>query len=396
MRRSSLAIKCLAVALALPIANAANADVQFLGSLSTGMAGAGLALPMLAYTEHANPALFSYLPKHFNFDAPDIQLYTRGVSINDLQSDFSNVQNGGVSQSTITKLAQTLGNRTVQLGIGADVGFGFGGFVLGASGGALVQGVPNKALIADSNAGVFNNVTSGTVPNVNTADAYDAYGYGYYSIDAAYGAEIPYSKVQTDPRIAAGLRVRFISSYYTHQLANSQLISNEVAAGTINTNAFENFTGSSAGEVNVLNNRGVGADLGLQTAFGPNKNFYGALQVRNILQPSIAFRGTLPADQTLGLVGETTVNPFVTMYDLGAGATLSHNKLNVGVDLADIGNRGNSQELRLGANYDITKIISVQGGYSSLNGFAAGISIYGINLAVSNRIPFTLSTVFRF
>src|SRR5665213_84099 len=103
MRRFSTATKILAIAVTLAGTGAAFADVQFLGSVSTGMAGAGLALPMLAYTEHANPALFSYLPKHFNCDTPNIEVYTRGVSISDIQSDFGNVQNGVVSQSNITK-----------------------------------------------------------------------------------------------------------------------------------------------------------------------------------------------------------------------------------------------------------------------------------------------------
>ena len=97
---------------------------------------------MLAYTEHANPALFSYLPKHFNFDMPNIQIYTQNVSISDLRNNFSNVPNGGVNSSTsnnIGTLAQTFGNKTIQFGVGGDVGFSFGGLVVGASGGAVVM-----------------------------------------------------------------------------------------------------------------------------------------------------------------------------------------------------------------------------------------------------------------
>ena len=102
--------------------------------------------------------------------------------------------------------------------------------------------------------------------------------------------------------------------------------------------------------------------------------------------PRQHFAATLPFDQAVvHTLGETTINPFATMYDAGVGATLMNKKLNVALDFADMGNRGNSQEARLGADYDIAKGFAVQCGYSSLNGWAAGVSVFGFNLAVSNR-----------
>ncbi len=407
MHRSSFAIKCLAVALALPIASIAAADVQFLGSVSTGMAGAGLALPMLAYTEHANPALFGYLPRHFTFMEPNIQVYTRGVSISDIQNNISNPSNGGGSNSSAAKLAQQFGNKVIQLGVGADIGFGFSGFVVGASGGVIVQGNPNAALIADTNSGALSTaITSQNPGGLNPNDQYDAYGFGYYSLDFAYGMKIPYSKKDSDPTIAAGLRVRVVKSYYTHQVLGASQIVNNAGAGQINNpdlNAFENDNlTNSLTDVSVNTASGVGADLGFQTAFGPTKNYYGAFQIRNLVQPNVGFNATNPGQagnsglSSAASLNFSQVNPFVTMFDLGAGATLASTKLNLALDFVDIGNKGNSQEVRFGADYDIVKGISVQAGVSSLNGLSLGVSLLGFNFAFSNRIPFSLSTAFRF
>lgn len=379
MQRLSNASKCLAVALALPIAGSVRADVQFLGSASTGMAGAGLALPMFWNTESANPALFSYSPKGFFFQVPNIQLFTRNISVSDLQSNFGNVSNGGLNSSNLSTFAQTFGDNDKQFGVAADIGFGFSGFVLGASGGALVRTHPNASLQADVKAGK-------AIQNYNLNDALDGYGYGYYSLDFAYGHEIPYSKNPDDPRLAAGLRVRAMRSYYSHQYVNGAAI---IGGSTTSTLAPE-MTGN-----NTISANGVGADAGLHAAFGPSKNYYVAVQVRNLVQPKIGVNGTLPQDQTLGVIGETSVNPFVTQYDLGLGATPIKG-LNLALDGIDLGNYGHSQEMRLGADYEFAKIFSVQGGYSSRNGWAAGAGIFGFTVAVSKQIPISLSYAFRF
>ena len=113
------------------------------------------------------------------------------------------------------------------------------------------------------------------------------------------------------------------------------------------------------------------------------------------MQPKIGVAATLPQDQTAGVIGEMSVNPFRTMYDLGAGATPIKG-LNLAVDGIDLGNRGNSQELRVGADYEFAKFFSVQGGYSSRNGWAAGAGIFGFTVAVSKQIPISLSYAFKF
>ena len=79
-----------------------------------------------------------------------------------------------------------------------------------------------------------------------------------------YGAEIPYSKKEADPRISAGLRLRIIRAYYTHQQANTGTIVNAVLGNAINANTVDVGLASPAGH--VLSNNGVGADFGLQTA----------------------------------------------------------------------------------------------------------------------------------
>lgn len=379
MPRFSIASKCLAVALALPLANAARADVQFLGSASTGMAGAGLALPMFWNTESANPALFSYSPKKFFFLIPNIQVFTRNISLSDLQSNLGTVSNGGLNASNLATFAHTFGDNDKQFGIAADLGIGYSGFVLGASGGALVRTHPNASLQAD--------VKSGTaIQNYNTADALDGYGYGYYSIDFAYGHEIPYSKNPDDPRLSAGLRIRAMRSYYSHQFVNG----NAIISGASTSTLAPEMNGN-----NTISSNGIGADAGFHAAFGTNKNYYAALQVRNFVQPKIGFNATLPQDQTTGVIGETRVNPFATQYDLGVGATLSKG-FNVAVDGVDLGNYGNSEELRVGADYEFAKFFSVQAGYSSRNGWAAGAGIFGFTVAISQQIPISLSYAFRF
>ena len=91
----------------------------------------------------------------------------------------------------------------------------------GASGGAIVRTHPNASLQADVKSGA-------AIQNYNIGDALDGYGYGYYSIDFAYGHEIPYSKNPTDPRLSAGLRLRAMRSYFSHQFVNgTQIINGE-------------------------------------------------------------------------------------------------------------------------------------------------------------------------
>ncbi|MHB8637647.1 MAG: hypothetical protein ACYC96_14360 [Fimbriimonadaceae bacterium] len=379
MLRASTATKCLALGLAWPSFGVAHADVQFLGSASTGMAGAGLALPMFWNTESANPALFSYSPKAFFFQVPNVQLFTRNISLSDLQSNFGNVSNGGLNSRNLSTFARTFGDNDKQFGVAADIGIGFSGFVFGASGGAIVRTHPNASLQAD--------VKSGTaIQNYNLADTLDGYGYGYYSLDFAYGHEIPYSKNPTDPRLSGGLRVRAMRSYYSHQFVTGAAI---VSGATTSTLAPE-----MAGN-NTISSNGIGVDAGFHLAFGTNRNYYAAFQVRNLVTPKIGVAATLPQDQTRGVVGETTVNPFATMVDLGVGATPVKG-LNIALDGIDLGNRGNSQEMRLGADYEFAKFFSVQAGYSSRNGWAAGAGIFGFTVAISHQIPISLSYAFRF
>ncbi|HLK17248.1 MAG TPA: hypothetical protein VKT78_20760 [Fimbriimonadaceae bacterium] len=379
MHRTSIAVTCLAAAFVLPLAATAKADVQFLGSASTGMAGAGLALPLFWNTESANPALFSYSPKSFFFQVPDIQIFTRNISYSDLQSNFGNISGGGLNSSNLATFAQTFGDNDKQFGIGADLGIGVNGFVFGASGAALVRTHPNASLQADVKSGK-------PIQNYNPNDSLDGYGYGYYSIDFAYGREIPYTKNAADPRVAAGLRVRAMRSYYSHQFVTG----NQIIAGSTSATLSPEMGGN-----NTLSNNGVAADLGVHMAFGETKNYYAAAQIRNLIQPRIGVAATLPQDQTTGVIGETTVNPFATMLDLGVGATPVKG-LNLALDGIDLGNRGNSQEMRAGVDYEFAKFFSVQGGYSSRNGWAAGAGIFGFTVAVSRQIPISLSYAFRF
>ena len=83
------------------------------------------------------------------------------------------------------------------------------------------------------------------------------------------------------------------------------------------------------------------------------------------------------------------------MVNLGVGAILAKG-LNAAVDGIDLGNRGNSQELRVGADYEFSEIFSVQAGYSSRTGWAAGAGIFGFTVAVGQQIPISLSYAFRF
>lgn len=377
--RNSAILKPLALSVLVPMATFAVADIQFFGPAQTGMAGAGLALPIFANTEHADPAMFSYIQK-FQFLTPTIQAYLRNLTLSDLRDNFGNISGGGVNSSNLSSFAHTFGDNTKQLGLGGDIGVGFGGFVIGASGGALVETVPSKQLQADVKSGIpLQNY------NINS-DALDAYGYGFYSIDAAYGAVIPYSKNPVDPRVSAGVRLRVIKPYYTHQFVTGA----QIVTGSTNATLSPEMMGS-----NTLSNNAFGVDFGLHAAFGQDKNFYTAMQVRNLNSPGGGFNATLPFDQTKGVIGETSVNPFVTQYDIGLGATLEK-KADMALDVIDVGNRAGLQDLRVGVDYRISSAFSLQGGYSSRNGWAAGIGFFGISVAVSNQFPLTIAAAFKF
>lgn len=368
----------LALSATLFVPMTARADWQFLGTRRIGMAGAGLALPFNANDESANPALYAYLHSSFAPLMPSFGFFSNNISLSDFSKLVGSVSSGGVSTSKLASFAQTFGNNDKQLGVNGSLGFSFDGFVISGAGSADVKTVPNAALQSD----VQNKVL---LANFNPGDALDGYGYGYYSYEVAYGRFLnPKPTVTTQPRIAVGLRIKQLKSYFDHAYVNG----GQIAAGSTSATQAPEMNGNT-----VLSKSGLGADLGFEAQFG--QDLYGAVQVRNLIKPPVGYAATLPQDLTTGRIGETTVNPFATMVDMGVGTLLSKNIYGA-VDLVDATNAGNSQELRAGATFNFAKNFAVQGGYSSRFGFAVGFTVYGFSIAYSQVVPLSISTAFRF
>ncbi len=367
-----------AIAATALVPSLAHANWQFLGTRRVGMAGAGLALPFNANDESANPALYAYLNSDFSLLMPNFGFFTQNISLSDFSKAIGSISSGGVSTSKLANFAQTFGNNDKQLGLSGSLGFAFKGFVISGAGAANVKTVPNASLQAD----VQNNVP---IANFNPNDALDGYGYGYYSYEAAYGMFLNQKPtVTSQPRIAVGVRIREFKSYFDHSYVNG----NQIIAGSTTATQAPEMNGN-----NVISKTGLGADVGFEGQFG--KDLYAAVQIRNFIKPPIGFAATLPQGQTTGRIGETTVDPFATMVDLGIGALVSKN-LYGAVDIVDASNAGNSQELRAGATFNFDRNFSIQGGYSSRYGFAIGFGAYGFNIAYSQVIPLSVSTAFRF
>lgn len=375
VRRTWLGLALAATTLAPTLA---HANWQFLGTRRIGMAGAGLALPINANDESANPALYAYLGTDFKLLMPSFGFFTQNISLNDFSKGLGSITSGGVSTSKLANFAQTFGDNDKQLGLNASLGVSFDGFVISGAGAANVKTVPNASLQSD----VQNKVP---IAGFNPGDTLDGYGYGYYSYGAAYGRFLnPKPTVNTQPRIALGLRLKEMKGYFDH----SYVTGGQIISGSTSATQAPEMNGA-----NVISKSGIGADFGFEAQFG--QDLFGAVQIRNIIKPPIGFAATLPQSQTTGRIGETTVNPFATMVDLGMGTLLSKNIYGA-VDLVDATNAGNSQELRAGATFNFAKNFAVQGGYSSRYGFAVGFTVYGFSIAYSQVVPLSVSTAFRF
>ncbi|MEQ1823138.1 MAG: hypothetical protein ABL949_11555, partial [Fimbriimonadaceae bacterium] len=310
--------------------------------------------------------------KGFNAKFPTLGYHTRGVSYSEMIDVLQSLGKGGLDVNKLGDYARKFGGNEKSFGVYGDMTVTYGSFSLGFSGDVLVNSVPNASL--------QNKIATGN-NNFDLNDALDGYGYGFTSIDLGYGHL--FESKDKSRELAAGFKLRFLSSHFTHHTASG----NQILTGGGSTAAPE-MNGN-----RTLSKSGVGLDLGLQMV--TNKNLYYALTIDNFLVPSVGFDTTLPKDFTLGNPNEHSTNPFKPRYSVGV-AYNPVKPLLLAADWVDVGNHRGEKEVRLGAEFMVANAIGGRIGFSGRNGVTMGFTLAGVNVSFGKRNPLAISSGFKF
>jgi len=398
--------RLVAALVAIGGVSVAVADVG-LGSRSAGMGGVGLALPGDPVAcGRLNPAAYGLAPTRFRFGAPQLGLREQNLTFREAKDLLDRASSGGVSADTAKKLLQTFAGGDRGLGFIGAGGFGFGGFEVSTdlqAGGlsrpnATLQlwdhyernvlgrdlGDPNQLALALVDLNSTNVNVQGQTVNFRDNAAGDVYGYGFYSINLAYGAAIPTGGGHP---VAVGVRGRIVRGYYTHRAATG---------GQIAT-AAEIPLSPEMGGVDVRDKSGFGLDLGVLAQVGPSSHV--GLVVENLLRPRVG----MPTISPWGPQGQPgvpgTVNPFHTTVSVGFGQTVKPQtgtgEFVYGVDWYDLGNASGGGEARFGAEYR-WGVFAVRAGYGTRLKGSVGFSLLGVDVNFSKEMPATMVAAFRF
>lgn len=391
---------------AVCVVAAASADVG-IGSRSAGMGGAGLALPGDPVAcGRLNPAAYGLAPNRFRFGAPQVGLREQNLTFSEARDLLDRASSGGVSADTAKKLLQTFAGGDRGLGFIGAGGFGFGGFDVStdlqaaglSSPNATLQlwdhyernvlgrdlGDPNQLAAALVDLNSTNVNVQGQSVNFRDNAAGDVYGYGFYSINLAYGAAIP---TGTGMPVAVGVRGRIVRGYYTHRSGTG---------GQIAT-ASEIPLSPEMGGTDVRDQSGFGIDLGVLAQVGPSSHV--GLVVENLVRPRVGMPTISPFGPQ-GQAGATgTVNPFHTTVSVGFGQTVASKagtgEFAYGVDWYDLGNASGAGEARFGGEYR-WGMFAVRAGYGTRLKGSVGFSVLGIDVNFSKEMPATVVAAFRF
>ena len=356
-------------ALALLVTATAHADVTIGGSRAQGMGGAGLALPVdITQNYVQNPAFLAYGSKGFKGAFPQIGARFRGFSISDLNDVIKSSNNGGVSSDTVLEIARRFGNEDKSAALNSSLAFSGGGFAIGGRGEVGINSVPNDALKS----------WDGQTSSLNGSERLDVYGYGYTSVDVAYGnvMRIPQGK------LAVGATARIINGYFSHKFVDG----NGIATGT----GVQNGSNIPAG-VDAEHEQGVAVDLGFLYNLPHVENLYFGLVVENAVKPNINF----DVQNSGGSASFSDLKPFVTTYNAGVGFVGGKN-LRLAADAIDIGNKAGRLETRYGAELLVAKGFSVRAGYNTRTAFTYGFEVFGLNVQIGGNAPITLASAIRF
>ncbi|MDW8106336.1 MAG: conjugal transfer protein TraF [Armatimonadota bacterium] len=345
------------------------ADLSFGGSPSAGMGGAGLAMVRRPTSQSLqNPALIAYV-KGFRFSAGNIDITTRGASLNRLLDDLELRQGSIADLATAAGIIRRFAREDTRLLITGDFGFIANG--VGISVGAIVDArlLPNASLQNWAR-------TSGNVNAIPLDGRGAIIAVSVVSLpDITVGTRLP----SPQGELAVGARLRNIKLYYTHYFADRA----QLQAGGSATRAPE-LRGR-----DFLEKTGTSVDLGFLWRPAGEQPYTIALVVENFVEPNIRFQAT---DRNGNLFN---FKPLKRTYHLGFFADLKTGT-QVALDFIDIGNNTGHSELRLGVEQRIGRGFALRGGYASRTGWTAGLGIGGFNIAYSDTLPVVVSRTLNF
>jgi len=363
------------MALSLVVLGSAQADVIFGGSRRAAMGGAGLALPIdFSQSTRYNPALLGFGGRGVDFTFPQLGYRANGIDLGDIQDYLGDIGSGGLDVGRLNEFARRFGRRTSEFGVNGNAGISFGGFSFGGDGEAAVTMKPNAPLRAYNGSG-----------NVPANAQLDAYGFGYYSLNAGYGGKVRVP----NGRLALGGTVKSVTGYYAHKIA-----------GNINGNTAPVNGADISGGSDTIRKSGVGFDLGAVYSTEAMPNVYYGAVIENLVRPNVKFNRQLDGDNNLGGPGTAPViangvDPFKTVTSVGVGAMLGRNIL-VAADLYDIGNNAGRSEFRSGVEFQVARGFALSAGYNSRSAISVGVSVFGFSVTLAGRQPLTVGAAVRF
>ena len=352
----------------LTIATIGSADWVIGSGRFNGMGRAGLALPGdYIYSGKLNPAMYGLAPSKFQFSIPRFSFRLQGVGFNDLRDFSGDIDGGGLDENKLAEIARQLGDENFEFGAGTGIGLLFNGFALDLEGDALVAGVPNQDL--------QNWVNSGSQGNVPINSRLDAYGLGGYQIGFGYGKRF---NTPGELDLSIGARVKVVKSYYTHRFADANSIQNNTA-GSLSPEMGGN---------DVLDENGIGLDLGFVASASKDQGFFIGATIQNLIAPNTTFNGIDPNLAT------SIVRPYPRTFNSGIGY-LKPGKFVFAADFVDMFNGAGEQEFRAGSEW-ILGGLALRGGYESRSGFTIGAGLGGFNIAFGGNSSGSLSYALRF
>jgi hypothetical protein len=179
--------------------------------------------------------------------------------------------------------------------------------------------------------------------------------------------------------VDAGVRLKFMRSYYTHFIADRNAIENSQPA----LPAVE-MNGES-----VLKRNGIGVDLGLLIHPRDYEGFSSALVVTNLISPNFRFTGT---DATSF---HAPVNYDLMPRSVSGGVAMVHGKSITAFDLVDVTSAYGNPQARVGMEYT-SRGFSLRGGYASSRGFIVGFGWGFLDLAFGGRAPLEITQTLKF
>jgi hypothetical protein len=270
----------------------------------------------------------------------------------------------GLKNEDASAIAREFGEGDSRFGVTGGLAFRFGRVELGASAVGLGLLEPNAALRtwSQSRKGDYNSLP---------VDAKaDVYAGGYYNVPTiAYGQTVPTRNLK-DYQVGVGLRLKYMTAVYSHHVPDQRAL-----LGLDPAPLAPEMNGQSR-----LTRNGVGADLGVMIRPRKGEGFSGALVVANALRPNFAF------DSTDRDGNRRRVDLIRTTFTAGLGYQNKYGTT-VAVDIVDFTGATGRAELRAGVEQRVWGPLFLRGGFNSTTGLTYGASFYGLDIAVSQRMP---------